>query len=160
VVQYEEFHFSFSFKTAIVPSIRGVTMKFPEWFYFKHTCVLTAYWEGSPSKYSPSVAMHSAQRCCHCWKHFWNSSCGMTFSAVLTFLYIFNILKSSSLYGRFYFWKQPRVIRSQIRGIGWVFHFSNPFLGQKLTESVLWAGALSWWRIQSLDQSWGIFLRM
>jgi hypothetical protein len=24
----------------------------------------------------------------------------------------------------------------------------------------LYAGALSWWRIQSLGQSWGIFLRI
>jgi hypothetical protein len=27
-----------------------------------------------------------------------------------------------------------------------------------LTESALWAGALSWWRIQSLDQSSGLYL--
>jgi len=33
---------------------------------------------------------------------------------------------------RLYFWKQPQVIRSQIRGSGWVFRFSNRFLGQKL----------------------------
>jgi hypothetical protein len=35
------------------------------------------------------------------------------------FFYVFSILKSSSLYGRLYFWKQPEVLRSQIRGIGW-----------------------------------------
>jgi hypothetical protein len=29
--------------------VRTVAMKFPEWFYFKtHTCILIAYWEGSP----------------------------------------------------------------------------------------------------------------
>jgi hypothetical protein len=39
-----------------------------------------------------------------------------------------------------------------------VFHFSIRFLGQKLLDSTLWAGALSWWRIQSLGQSWGHFL--
>jgi hypothetical protein len=45
---------------------RGVAMKFPVWFHCKpHTCTLTADWEGSPSKYSPSVAMHLAQRCCN-----------------------------------------------------------------------------------------------
>jgi hypothetical protein len=56
---------------------------------------------------------------------------------------------------RFYFWKQPRVIQIQIRGTWWEFHFVNRFLGQKLTESTLWVGALSWWRIQSLGQSSG-----
>jgi hypothetical protein len=29
-----------------------------------------------------------------------------------------------------------------------------------LTESALWAGALSWWRIQSMGQSSGLFLRI
>jgi hypothetical protein len=31
-----------------------------------------------------------------------------------------------------YFWKQPQVIWSKIRGIGQVFHFHYRFLGQKL----------------------------
>jgi len=45
--------------------IRGVAVKFPEWFYCKpHTCILTAYWEGSPSKYFPSAAMYLPQQCC------------------------------------------------------------------------------------------------
>jgi len=45
--------------------IRGVAMKFPERLYCKpHTCMLTAYWEGSPSKYSPWAAMHLVQRRC------------------------------------------------------------------------------------------------
>jgi len=57
-------------KLQIITRVRGVAMKFPEGFYCKHTCVLTAYWEESPSKYSPSAAVHLAQRCCHCWKHF------------------------------------------------------------------------------------------
>jgi hypothetical protein len=30
----------------------GVALKTPEWFYCKHTCILTGYWEGSPSKNS------------------------------------------------------------------------------------------------------------
>jgi len=33
------------------------------------------------------------------------------------------------------FWKQPEVILSQIRGTGWVFHFRNTFLGQKVLVS-------------------------
>jgi len=28
-----------------------MAMKFPEWFYFKLTCILAAYWEGSLSNY-------------------------------------------------------------------------------------------------------------
>jgi hypothetical protein len=31
------------------------------------------------------------------------------------------------------FWKRPEVIRSQIREIGWVFHFSNPFFWPETT---------------------------
>jgi hypothetical protein len=60
----------------------AVAMKFPKWFYCKRTCILTAYWEGSPSKYLPWVAMPLAQQCCHCWEHFWNSCCGIAFSAI------------------------------------------------------------------------------
>jgi hypothetical protein len=62
-----------------------LSMKFPEWFYSKRTCILTAYWEGSTLKYSPSAAMHLAQWCCCCWKHFWNSCYGIAFSAFATF---------------------------------------------------------------------------
>jgi len=52
-------------------------MKFLELFYCKHTCILTAYWEGLSLKYSPWSVVHLAQQCCHCWKHFWNSCCGI-----------------------------------------------------------------------------------
>jgi len=67
--------------------VRGVAMKFPEWFYCKlHTCILTAYWEGSPSKSSTWAPVHLAQRRWHCWKHVWNSCYGIAFSAAVTFL--------------------------------------------------------------------------
>jgi hypothetical protein len=66
---------------------RCMAMKFPE-FYCSHTCVFTAYWEGSPSKYSPWTTMHLAQRCFHCWKCFWNSCRGIAFSAVITFFWM------------------------------------------------------------------------
>jgi hypothetical protein len=49
---------------------------------------------------------------------------------------IFNILKSLSIEGRFYFLKQLKVILSQIRALRWVFHFNNQFLGQKLIGRV------------------------
>jgi hypothetical protein len=57
---------------------------------------LTAYWEGSPSKYFLSAAMDLTQRCCCCWKHFSNSCCGRAFNATVT-LDIFSIVKYSSL---------------------------------------------------------------
>jgi hypothetical protein len=70
----------------------------PRMILLPHTCIRTAYWEGSLSKHSPWAAMHLEQGCCHCWKHFWNSCCGIVFSAVVRlFLCIFNILKSLSL---------------------------------------------------------------
>jgi hypothetical protein len=40
----------------------------PETFWY--TLVFTDYWQGSPSKYSPSSAFPLAQLCCYCWKHF------------------------------------------------------------------------------------------
>jgi len=47
----------------------------PEMNYCKRTCIRAAY--------SPSSATHSAQRCCHCWKHFSESCCGISFSTVV-----------------------------------------------------------------------------
>jgi len=32
---------------------------------------------GSPSKYYPWAVMRLVQQCCHHWKHFWNSCCGV-----------------------------------------------------------------------------------
>jgi hypothetical protein len=73
---------------------------------------------------------------------------------------VFNVLKSSSLLRHYlFFWKEPDVIRSQVRGMGWVFHLTYRFLVQKLLDSVLWAGALSLWRIKLLGQSSGPFIR-
>jgi len=48
-------------------------MKFQEWFYSKHTCIHTCYWEGSPSMCYLWAATHLAQCCCHYRKLFWNS---------------------------------------------------------------------------------------
>jgi hypothetical protein len=132
-------------KVQIINSNWGVTMKFTELFYCKNSCILKAYWEGSPSKYPPWAAVQLAQRSCHCWKHFWNSSCWMSFSVHVTF----SILKSSSIKGWLYFWKRPEVIRNQIRGIELAFPFSNRFFLAKncVTVSCLWVGSLLWWRI-------------
>jgi hypothetical protein len=52
-------------------------------FWNFYTCMLTACWEGSPSKYSPWATVHLVEQCCHCWKHFWNSCCRIAFSAVI-----------------------------------------------------------------------------
>jgi hypothetical protein len=64
----------------------------------------------------------------------WLSCCGVAFSDVVTFFFldVFSFLKSLPLKGRLYLWKQPEVIWNQIKEIGWVFHFTNWFLGQKL----------------------------
>jgi hypothetical protein len=66
------------------PSI-PVSLKFPEWCYCKHICVLTPYREGSPLKYSPWATTQLTQRYFHCWKHFWNSCCIIAFSAIIEF---------------------------------------------------------------------------
>jgi hypothetical protein len=51
---------------------------------------------------------------------------GIAFSVVDTFfLDAFNVMKSSSLSGRLYSWKEPEVIHSQMRGTRYMLHFSN-----------------------------------
>jgi len=59
--------------------IQGSAMKFPEWFYYKHSCIFIAYRRGAPSKYSPWAAMNLVHWRYQCWKHFlelllWNRS--------------------------------------------------------------------------------------
>jgi hypothetical protein len=87
--------------------IHGMDVAFSELFYCKRTSVFTAYWQGSTSKYIPWAVTHFAQRSVNIFV--------TAFSAFITFFYVFNILKSSSPLGRFYFLKQPEVIRNQIR---------------------------------------------
>jgi hypothetical protein len=111
-------------------------MKFLEWFYCKHTSIFKSlYWEGSPSKYSPL----SSCALCPTMLLLLKTFLELLLSNSLQCCYhisldVFSILKSASLGGRLYFWKQPEVIWSQIRGKGRVFHFSNRFLGQKLLD--------------------------
>jgi hypothetical protein len=50
---------------------------------------------------------------------FWNTCCGIAFSAIVPLRQTFF---------------ETEVIRSQIVGTGWVFYFSNRFLGQKLLD--------------------------
>jgi len=95
------------------------------------------------------AAMHFAQQCCHRWKHFWHCCCVEYLSVPLHFFIVLSILKSLSLSGRLYFWKEPEVIWSQIRGIGWVFHFSNKFLGQKLLEQCHGGEFNCWTKVQA-----------
>jgi hypothetical protein len=121
--------------------------------------ILTAYWEGSPSKYFPWAVMHSAHRCCHCWKYFWNSCCGTAFNTIVVF---FGCLQYPEIFvplrQDFIFWNSQKPFGSKSGEQGgcsisvidfWARHF--------LTESALWAGPLSWWGIQLLGQSSGIF---
>jgi hypothetical protein len=138
-----------------------MAMKFPELFYWKHTRTLPAYWVVSPSKYPPWAAMKLAQRRCHCWTHFWNSCCGVTFSVVVLFLWMPSVsrnlrpFKAHLIYGKS---QKPFEVKSgEYDGCSvsvidfWAEYF--------FTESAFWVEALSWWRIQLLDQSSGLFLR-
>jgi hypothetical protein len=110
-------------------TVQGVAMNSPEWFYCKQTCIPIAYWEVSPSKYSPWAAMHLAQWCCHHWKYFWNSCCEIAFSALITFL--FGYLQYLEIFIPLMqplFLETTRNHLEPIRGTGWVFNFSNQFL--------------------------------
>jgi len=77
--------------------------------------------------------MHLAQQYCHCCKYFWNSCCGTAFSVTITF---FECLQYPEIFVplRQVLFLKTKVIRSQIRGIKWVFHSSNRFLGSKLLD--------------------------
>jgi hypothetical protein len=74
-----------------------VAVKFTEWIYCNHTCILKVYWEGSPLKCSTWPAVHLVQQCCHSWKHLglllWSSfQCHCH-----TFWDVFSILRSLPL---------------------------------------------------------------
>jgi len=122
--------------------IRHKAMKFSEWFYCKHTNMLTAYWEMSPSKYSPWTAMHLAQRCWHCWEQFWNSCCGIDFITIVTFLWTSSVSWNLRPFKADYFWKQLEVILSHIRGIGCSISIVYFLARNWLRGSAFWAGAL------------------
>jgi hypothetical protein len=110
------------------------------------------------SKYSPWAAMHLAQWCCCFWKHYWNSCCRIAFSIVITFLLcfqypkIFIALRQTSFLETVRSHSEPH----QEWG-GHSISVLNLQARNSLTESALWVGALSWWRIQLLGQSPGLF---
>jgi hypothetical protein len=79
--------------------------------------------------------MHLYERCCHCRKYFWNSCCGIAFITIDTFFVV--CLQYPEIFvplRQTLFLRTVRTIRSQVRGTGWGFHFSNRFLGQKLLD--------------------------
>jgi len=89
--------------------------------------------EGSPSKYSPGAAVPLTQRCCHCWKRFWNCCCGTAFSAVVTFL----CLQYTEIFvpsRQILFLETAKSHSEPNQGKWWMFHFSNRFLGQELFD--------------------------
>jgi hypothetical protein len=51
----------------------------------------------------------------------------------LSLFFVFIIIKTLSLYGILYFGNSQKSFGAKL-GIGWVFHFSNRFLGQKLLD--------------------------
>jgi hypothetical protein len=107
----------------------------PEYEVWLFNCmpvfIFTACWDGSPlNSYALGPTLlplleifleillwNSFQ--CHCDIFFWMSSMSW---------------KLCPFKANFIFGKQPQVIRSQIRGTGWVFHFSDRFLGHKLLD--------------------------
>jgi hypothetical protein len=135
-------------------------MKFLEWFYCMHTCIFRAYWEGSPSKYSPRAAMLLAQCWCHCWKHFWNSCCGLAqFHCHISFWMPSMSWNLHPFKVDFISGNSQKSFRAK-SGVQQGYSISeNDFWARNYsTESTLLAGVLSWWRIQSLGQRSGLFL--
>jgi hypothetical protein len=124
-----------------------VSLKLPEWFYCKpHTCILTAYWEGSPSKYSPWAAIYLAQRCCHCWKHFGTpvveqlSVPSSHFFGYLQHPEILVPFKADFIFGN-----SKKSFRDKSGEQGECSISVIDFWARNcLAESALWAGELSW----------------
>jgi hypothetical protein len=117
----------------VVYACTCVAMKFPEWFYCKHTCILTErdHFQSTPLEQLHTLPNNAATVGNICV----NSCYGTAFSAIVTpFSFSFIILKSLPLWSRLYVWKQPEVVQSQNRGIVWVFYFSSQLLGQKLLD--------------------------
>jgi hypothetical protein len=113
--------------------IGGVAMKFPKWYYCKpHTCLLTAYW-GVTFEVLTLSSYELSPTMLPLLETFWNCCCGTAFSAVITFY--FECLQYPEIFIRL---RQPLLLETSRsepnRGIEWVFHFSNGFLGQKLHD--------------------------
>jgi hypothetical protein len=118
-------------------------MKLMEWFYCKpHACILTAYREGSLTKYSPSAAMHLAQRCCHCWKHFWNFCCGIALSGGLTFFNFFCMSLISWVFATYradsIFEQRKKIFGAKSGEQGGCSISVTEFLDRKPLDSVFW----------------------
>jgi hypothetical protein len=111
-----------------------VATKFPEWFSHKRICTLTAYWEESPSKYSPWAALHWVQRCCDCWKHFWNSCRGIPFN--LSFFFWMSLIPWS-----FYPFKADFIYGNSRK-------FSKPNQGNMMGVSLRIFGPESAWELK------------
>jgi len=58
--------------------IRGLFRKYPDWPQYMKQIRLTRSEPQLSAAQFPSAAAHFAQRFCHCWKHFANSSFGMS----------------------------------------------------------------------------------
>jgi hypothetical protein len=126
----------------------SVAMKFLEWYFCKsHTCILRAYWEGSPSKCSPWANMHLAQRCC--------LPLLQKFTKLSFQCYCHTLLGAfvCSFKSNFIFGNGHKSFEAKSGEQGECSTSVIDFWARNcLTESDLWAGALSWWRIQSLVQ--------
>jgi hypothetical protein len=127
-------------------------MKFPEWFYCKHTCILTALWEESPSEvlplssYSPVILPLSET-----FLEFllWNS-----FHSLFSHFVYSESWNIRPFNAYFIFGNSQKSFWTKSGELGWCSISVMKFCAKNcLTESALWARALSWWRIQSLGQS-------
>jgi len=102
--------------------------------------------------------MHLAQWFCHCWWHFWNSCHGMAFNAVITFFRMSSISWNLGPFkADFIFGNSQKLFKSKSGDqSGYSISVTDFWVRNCSTESILWAGALSWWRIQLLGQTSGL----
>jgi len=106
---------------------------------------------------TPHEQLCLAQWCCDCWKHFWNSCCGIAFCANI-FLCL-QYPETFVLLGHFISGNSQKSLEAKSREkCGCSMLTINFWVRNCLVENTLRAGALSCWRLQLLGQSSGLFL--
>ena len=117
-----------------------------KWSYYVHGTNTIMF-----STQFPSTATRFAQSCCHCWKHFANSSCGMSNSVFVEFRFMYFVASNRCPFGTFLSLGNRKKSHSATSGeYGDCCNWVVPCLAKNCcTKCEVCAGALSWCRIQS-----------
>ena len=106
-------------------------------FIYKKLCIYSHMFKlQSPSKYSPSDAMHLSRHCFHCSEQFLNSSFWMSYAVSAIFVSPLPYGQNISLWGLFQLEERKRkVTLGEIEWIERVGHVGLAVFGQKLMNT-------------------------